>query len=77
MAQTINELTVDELREIIREVVSQALHELLADPDAGLELQESLRESLQRSISEVRAGLQTTPAETVAAQLGLEWSGCL
>jgi hypothetical protein len=73
MGKTINEITVDELREIIRDVVSQTLRELLADPDAGLELQESLRESLQSSIAEVRAGAQTTPAEAVAAQLGLEW----
>lgn len=73
MPKTLSELTVDELRDLIREVVSQTIEELFIDPDVGLQLHEAMREALQKSIREVHAGAETLPAEAVARQLGLEW----
>ncbi|MEJ5252338.1 MAG: hypothetical protein HPY54_04805 [Chthonomonadetes bacterium] len=70
---TVAELTVDELRELIREVVTETIAEMLADPDAGLELREEIREALKQSIAAYRSGASTTPAESLAARLGLEW----
>jgi hypothetical protein len=67
------DLTVDELRGLIREVVVNTITELLGDPDEGLELREDMKAGLKRSIAAVKAGGKTTPAETVAAKLGLKW----
>ena len=66
------DLTVDELRGLIREVVVNTITELLSDPDEGLELREDIRASLKRSIAAVKAGAKTTRAEAVAAKLGLK-----
>ena len=67
------DLTIDELKELIREVVTQAMVETLGDPDAGLELREDMKARLQRSLEAVEAGGETIPAEVVAARLGLDW----
>ena len=67
------DLTVDELRGIIREVVISTIEELVGDPDEGLELREDIKASLKRSIAAVKAGAKTTRAEAVAAKLGLKW----
>ncbi|GBC97407.1 hypothetical protein HRbin16_03230 [bacterium HR16] len=70
---TVADLTIEEFRNLIREVVTQTITELLSDPDAGLELREEIREALLRSIQSVREGSETIAAEDVAAKLGLEW----
>jgi hypothetical protein len=65
------DLTVDELKNLIREAVSQTMYEIL-DPDAGLELSEETKERLERSLAAVQAGEKTISAEKLAAKLGLE-----
>lgn len=67
------DLTVDELKELIREITTQTLLELLGDPDEGLELREDIKTKLQQSIEKVQKGGKTIPAEEVASKLGLEW----
>jgi len=67
------ELTVDELKELIREVVTQTMLEFIGDPDAGLEVWEEFKAMLQQSLESVQAGGETTPAHEVAQRLGLEW----
>lgn len=67
------DLTIDEFRSLIKEVVAQTLLELLGDPDEGLELREDIEERLQRSLIETQANGETRPAQDVAARLGLEW----
>ncbi len=68
------DLTVDELRGLIREVVTETINELLADPDASLELREEFGIELQHSLEQRRAGRQETePIEDLARELGLEW----
>jgi hypothetical protein len=70
---SVADLTVDELRSLIKEVVTQTILEILGDPDEGLELHEEIKERLHRSIAATQAGSETRPAQEVAARLGLEW----
>lgn len=68
------DLTVDELRDLIREVVAETINELLADPDAGFEIRDDFVSELQRSLDERRANQQETESiEDVVRELGLEW----
>lgn len=70
---TIADLTIDEFKKLIREVVMQTLSEIFGDPDEGLELREDFQVELQRSLAAVQAGGKTIPAPEVAAKLGLTW----
>ena len=72
MAPTkVAELTTDELRELVREVVLQTFAELLGDPDEGLELRPEFAAEAQRSLDAVQAGAPTTPIQEVAERLGM------
>jgi hypothetical protein len=74
MIQTrVADLTVDEFKDMLRQVVTETVVELLTDPDTGLELSEEMKADLQRSMAVMQAGGETSSAETVAARLGLEW----
>jgi len=66
-------LTVDELKKLIREEVRQTLTEMFADPDEGLELRDEFKDELERSLAELRAGGKTVSAQEAAAKLGLDW----
>jgi hypothetical protein len=70
---TINDLTVDQLKALVREVVIQTLAEMFCDPDEGLELRDDIKIKIQRSLADVKAGENIIPAEDVAAKLGLTW----
>jgi len=52
----VSNLTVNELKKLIRSEVRQTLREMLSDPDEGLELSDEFKIELQRSITEVEAG---------------------
>ncbi|MDY6994667.1 MAG: hypothetical protein SVR94_18945 [Pseudomonadota bacterium] len=66
----IADLTIDELRGLIREEVKQTLLEVLADPDAGLEIHEEVKVRLQRSL---QVDAQTISAEEIAKRFGVDW----
>ncbi len=68
----VSDLTVDELKTLVRETVEQALAEFLVDPDKGLALRESMEKSLQKSARAVREGAALYSADEVAKDLGLE-----
>jgi hypothetical protein len=70
---SVADLTIDEFKDLVREIVKQTIVELFANPDEGLELSEEIKINLQRSLTLVKAGNETIPAEVVAARLGLEW----
>ena len=70
---SVADLTVDELKNLIREVVTQTILEIFGDPDEGLELREEIRERLGRSPEATQAGVKLISAQEVAAKLGLEW----
>ena len=69
----VSEMTVDELRALIRETVRQTLEEIMADPDEGLALHEGIENALRQSIKAIHEGGTTYEAEDVAKKLGLEW----
>jgi len=71
--QRVSDLTVDDLKQIIREVVRDTLREWLRDPDEGLELDVEARARLERSLAEHWSEENTSSAEEVARRLGLEW----
>ena len=70
---SVADLTVEELRELIRETVSQTIADMFSDPDRGVELRQDVQERLERSLAAVEADGETAPAHQVAARLGLEW----
>jgi hypothetical protein len=67
------DLTIEEFRDLVQEVVIQTLLEILGDPDEGLELRGDFAAELQRSLTAVEAGSKTVPAQEVAERLGLTW----
>lgn len=62
---TVAEMSRDELREMIEEVIEQKLLEILGDPDDGLEIRKSVRERLLRQKEAVAAGERGRPFEEV------------
>jgi hypothetical protein len=70
---TVTDLTVDEFKKLIREVIIQTFLEMFGDPDEGLELSDEFRLELQRALAANEAGSKTIPAHEVAARLGLTW----
>ena len=72
-ATKVADLTIDEFRELVQEVVIQTLSEMMIDPDEGLELRDDFVEELKQTIADVKAGGKTVPAQKVAERLGLTW----
>jgi hypothetical protein len=70
---SVADLTVEELRDLIREVVAEAIADLFADPDSGLELHEDFQRELRGSLQSSDIRDQASPAEDVARRLGLKW----
>jgi hypothetical protein len=70
---TISDLSVDELKTLIREVVQQTIMDLFSDPDQGLGLQEDVKDFLQDSVLSYRRGARPTiSAHQVAENIDLE-----
>jgi hypothetical protein len=69
----VGDLTIEEFRELVREVVIQTLSEMFGDSDKGLELRDDFAEELRRSLAAVEAGSETVPVQKVAESLGLTW----
>jgi len=61
----VSDMTVDELRGLIRETVRQTMAEILADPDEGLALQNGIEKALRRSMKAVREGEAVYDADKV------------
>lgn len=55
-AQTVAELTVDEFRALIREIVTEVVAELLDDPEQGLELSDWAVARLEKGQQDAAAG---------------------
>ncbi len=73
MVTRVSDLTIEELRLLIQETVTQTLAELLRDPDDGLEIRDDLRRELLEALQKSRGDVATKAASDVAAQLGLRW----
>jgi hypothetical protein len=53
---TVGEMTVAQLKALIRESVEEILRDILVDPDAGLQLRPEFEERLRQSIAYVNSG---------------------
>ena len=69
----VQEMTIDQLKGLIRETVEEKLEELLGDLDSGLELKDTIRERLQRSLEETERGQSGVPLDDVLDKTGLRW----
>lgn len=73
MVTRVNDLSVDELKTLIQDTVTQTLLELLRDPDEGLELREDFVNALKYSLETSGTGPGAIAVEDVATRLGLHW----
>ena len=65
----ISDLSLDELKELVKGFVDDRIRDLLGDPDLGLQLSDDVRTRLKQSLSsEVRV-----TGDAMAEQLGLRW----
>jgi hypothetical protein len=68
----VSELTVEQLKALIKEAVAEELEEMLGDPDCGLALREEVRERLCQCLEAKEASQECQLLGEVAKQLGLE-----
>ena len=71
--RTVKDLSTEELKALIGEVVEEKLRELLADPDAGLAIRTEVRDRLLKDLQEPRRDGENIPAAELARRRGLEW----
>ncbi|MBA2251399.1 MAG: hypothetical protein H0W13_01645 [Nitrospirales bacterium] len=65
----ISDLSLDELKELVKGLVDDRIRDLLGDPDLGLQLSDAMRTRLKNSLaSETRV-----TGDEMADQLGLRW----
>ena len=65
----LSQLSLEQLKELVRGLVDDRLRELLGDPDLGLQLGEALRTRLKQSL----ASTERVSGDEVAEKLGLNW----
>lgn len=68
----VKDLTIDELKTLIRETVMEALEELFPDPDQGKTVKEEFKQELLETRKRREAGVRGIAAEEVIQKLGLE-----
>jgi hypothetical protein len=71
--QTVKDLSIEELKALIGEVVEEKFREILVDPDAGLVLRPEIRERLLKDLEEPQQERQNILAAELARRRGLEW----
>jgi hypothetical protein len=65
----ISDLSLDELKELVKGLVDDRIRDLLGDPDLGLQLSDAVRTRLKNSLaSETRV-----TGDEMADRLGLRW----
>ena len=65
----ISDLSLDELKELVKGLVDDRLRDLAGDPDLGLSLGEAIRTRLKESL----ASTERISGDDVAEPLGLRW----
>jgi hypothetical protein len=68
----VKDLTIDEFKAVVGEVVEEKLRELLADPDACLSLRPEIEARLREQLQNPQLDGKPIPAAEVARRLGLE-----
>ena len=71
---TVGDLSIEEFKQLVHQIVLDTLRELIADPDEGLPLREDFAAALQQTLHAVKEEQATLyTAEDVAKEMGLEW----
>ena len=65
----ISDLSLDELKDLVKALVDDRIRDLLGEPDLGSPLGEALRTRLKASL----AGTDRITGDEVAERLGLRW----
>jgi len=65
----LSQLSLEQLKELVRGLVDDRLRELLGDPNLGLQLGEALRTRLKHSLTST----ERVSGDEVAEKLGLKW----
>jgi hypothetical protein len=71
--QAVKDLSVEELRAVIGEMVEEKLREILSDPEAGLVIRPEVRERLAKDLQEPQQEDENIPAAELARRRG--WNG--
>ncbi len=69
----VKDLTIEELKLLIRETVAETIQSLLFDPDEGREVKPEVKQQLLESLRRTEKGERGISAEEVAKKLGLNW----
>ncbi|MBD2167102.1 hypothetical protein H6G04_22180 [Calothrix membranacea FACHB-236] len=67
----VKDLTIDELKVLIRETVRETIEELLTDPDENQTVKENFKQELLAIQQRRETGSKTIPAAEVMQRLGL------
>jgi hypothetical protein len=71
METTVGQMTVDDLRRLISDIIDEKLTAVV-DPDYGLELRDDVRDRLLKQQERVENGEQGIAAEQIYAEFGLD-----
>ena len=71
--QTVKDLTIEEFKAVVGEVVEEKLRELLTDPDTGLNLRPEIEARLKQQLQSPQLDGESIPAAEVARRRGLDW----
>jgi len=69
----VKDLTVEELKQLIQETLTETLEVMLSDPDQGQEIKPTVKQELVKSLQRTQAGDRGIAADEVAKKLGLDW----
>jgi hypothetical protein len=72
VSEIVADMTKDELRKMIGELIEEKLMELLGDPDEGLVIRDAVQNRLKQQMEDVASGERGEPLEDVVRRLGLE-----
>ena len=67
----VKDLTIEELKAVIRETVIESLEDLLPDPDTGKIVKEKFQQELLEIRQRRKAGNQNISADEVKQRLGI------
>lgn len=69
----VKDLSVEDFKFLIQEIVTETVQSLLNDPDVDKRLKTEVSQSLADSLQRTRNGERGISAEEVAQRLGLDW----
>lgn len=67
----VKDMTVEQLRDLIRHTVEQCLEEYFGDPDSGLEVKEEVKHKLLESLKNKQGGESSILAGEVYQKIGI------